>query len=362
MPEAHVKVLVGMSGGVDSSAAAALLQERGYECTGVTMKLFSLPSEADDGAKRGCCSLSDVEDARAVAFRLNMPHYVLNFSEDFTRFVIDNFVETYQNGGTPNPCIECNRRLKFGTLRDRARALGFDMIATGHYARIAHSGGRFLLKKARDLSKDQSYVLYTMTQEQLETSLFPLGELTKAEVREIAHERGLANAGKRDSQDICFVPDGDYAAFIERRTGTLFNRGDLVDMDGKTLGSHPGHIHYTIGQRRGLGIALNEPRYVIAKNAETNTVTIGREDALYTKSLIADNLNLIISDRLDHPLRVTVKTRYLQKEQSAVVEQIDENTARIVFDDPQRAVTRGQAAVFYDGDIVAGGGTIRIAE
>jgi tRNA-specific 2-thiouridylase len=383
-----------MSGGVDSSVAAALMKERGFECIGVTMKLFAAedivehdgppccsqiaginkseksvyrgcctgttaPAKGGKSVYRGCCALADVEDARAVAFHMDMPHYVLNFSDEFKDLVIANFIETYKNGATPNPCIECNRHLKFEKLLFRAKQLDFDHMVTGHYAQIEHSGGRFLLKKALDAKKDQSYVLYTMTQEQLERTIFPLGGLTKPEVREIAHNNGFINAAKRDSQDICFVPNGDYAEFIENYTGKPSHEGNIIDKNGNIIGRHKGIIRYTIGQRRGLGLAFNEPRYVVAKSVENNTVTLGAEEDLYTKTLTADNINLIVSGTLVRPLRVTVKTRYLQKEQPGTVEQIAPNIVRIVFDEPQRAITPGQAAVFYDGDIVAGGGTIR---
>jgi tRNA-specific 2-thiouridylase len=390
------KAVVAMSGGVDSSVAAALMKERGFECVGVTMKLFATEDisgsggsgccsgTADDALRkpssyrgccsgtadytprktssyRGCCSLNDIEDARAVAFRMDMPHYVLNFSDEFKTFVIDNFIETYRNGATPNPCVECNRRVKFESLLLRARQLDFDCIATGHYAQIERSGGRFLLKKAVDSKKDQSYVLYAMTQEQLKRTVFPLGGLSKPEVREIARTFDFINAAKRDSQDICFAPNGDYAGFIESYTGVPSPKGDVIDKNGAVLGVHRGVIRYTIGQRRGLGIAFDSPRYVIAKSAENNTVTLGEEKDLYVKTLVADNINLIARDVLDRPLRVAVKTRYLQKERSATVEQTGQDAVRVVFDEPQRAITPGQAAVFYDGDIVVGGGTIRQA-
>ncbi|MDR0374565.1 MAG: tRNA 2-thiouridine(34) synthase MnmA [Treponema sp.] len=370
------KAVVAMSGGVDSSVAAALMKERGFDCIGVTMKLFVAEDigESEAGtccsgtadyafrkasSYRGCCSLSDVEDARAVAFRMDMPHYVLNFSDEFKTFVIDNFIETYRKGATPNPCIECNRRLKFEKLLLRARRLDFDYIVTGHYAQIEQSGDRFLLKKAADIQKDQSYVLYAMTQEQLRRTIFPLGGLAKTEVREIARAFGFINAAKRDSQDICFVPNGDYAGFIESYTGVSSPKGNVIDKDGAILGVHRGIVRYTIGQRRGLGLAFNSPRYIIAKSAENNTITLGEEKDLYVKTLVADNVNLIASDVLDRPLRGTVKTRYLQKERRGTVEQIGQDAVRIVFDEPQGAITPGQAAVFYDGDLVVGGGTIR---
>jgi tRNA-specific 2-thiouridylase len=287
-----------------------------------------------------------------------MPHYVLNFSDDFREEVIRRFIETYERGATPNPCIDCNRYIKFERLLRRAMQLEFGTIVTGHYARTERSGDRFLLKKALDTRKDQSYVLYTMTQEQLAHTVFPLGDLTKPQVREIAQERDFINAKKHGSQDICFVPDRDYAAFIEQYTGKRAPPGDITDLNGAVLGRHQGIIRYTIGQRRGLVLALNEPMYVQAKSAEQNTITLGPEDSLYTKTLTADSVNIIIAPRLDKPMRVTVKTRYLQQEQGAVVEQTGDDTIRVDFDEPQRAVTPGQAAVLYDGDIVVGGGTI----
>ncbi|MDR1215167.1 MAG: tRNA 2-thiouridine(34) synthase MnmA [Treponema sp.] len=350
------KSLIAMSGGVDSSVAAALMLQAGYECAGVTMKLFD--SEDLVAPPSGCCSLSDVEDAKAVAFRLNMPHYVLNFADDFKKFVVHNFIETYETGGTPNPCIECNRYLKFERLLEKARRLDFSYIATGHYARIEQASGRFLLKKAVDAGKDQSYVLYTLTQEQLSRVLFPLGNLTKEQVRQLAVENAFMNAGKKDSQDICFAPDGDYAAFIEKKRGCPAPCGDMLDENGAVVGRHKGIIRYTIGQRRGLGLAFGEPIYVIKKSAKDNTITVGKDESLWTKSLVAVAINLITCDRLDKPLRVTAKTRYLQKEQPALVEQTDADTLHIIFDEHQRAITPGQAVVLYEGDTVVGGGTI----
>lgn len=359
-----------MSGGVDSSVAAALTLEQGYDCIGVTLKLYGSEDIAASrrgccpgttpSARRGCCSLADVNDAKNAAFRLNMPHYVLNFTGEFRDQVIRRFIETYEKGATPNPCIDCNRYIKFDHLLLRARQLDFDYLVTGHYARIERdpAAGRFLLKKAGDAKKDQTYVLYCLTQDQLRQTLFPLGDLTKAQVREIAGAKNLANAKKQDSQDICFVPDRDYGAFIEQYTGRTWPPGDIIDTAGNVLGAHRGIIRYTIGQRRGLGVAANEPLYVAAKSAANNTVTLGPEASLYAKSLTLEGLNLIACPRLEKPLRVTVKTRYLQAGAGAVAEQTGEDTARIDFDAPQRAITPGQAAVFYDGDYVVGGGTI----
>jgi tRNA-specific 2-thiouridylase len=358
------KALIAMSGGVDSSAAAALMLEQGYDCAGVTLKLYNGEDTGDalPGARlRGCCSLADVNDARQAAYRLGMPHYTLNFTEAFRKEVIRRFVETYEAGATPNPCIDCNRYIKFERLLYRAGQLDFDLLVTGHYARIEREGGgRFLLKKAADLKKDQSYVLYCLSQEQLGRTRFPLGNLNKSRVREIASELGFANAEKPDSQDICFVPDGDYGGFMERRAGKPYPGGDIVDKSGKILGRHRGLVRYTIGQRRGLGVAMNEPAYVTAKDRAANTVTLGPAADLYSKTLIAGNINLIALPRLEKPLRVRVKTRYLQAEQWATAEQTGEDEIRIEFDEVQRAITPGQAAVMYDGDTVLGGGVIRL--
>jgi tRNA-specific 2-thiouridylase len=346
------KTVIAMSGGVDSSAAAALMLEKGFQCVGITLKLFN-------GESR-CCSLADVNDARNVAFSLGMDHYVLNFTEEFDRQVIRHFVETYEQGKTPNPCIECNRSIKFNLLLLRARQLDFDILVTGHYARVTQdtSSGRFLLQKALDEKKDQSYVLYCLTQQQLQRTSFPLGELSKQEVRKIAEERKFVNAAKGESQDICFVPNGDYGSFIEEYTGKTYPHGDIINLEGKTIGRHRGIIRYTIGQRRELGVAANTPVYVTAKSTADNTVTLGPDDALYSKSLNANNINLIACADLKKPMRVMVKTRYLQAGQYAVAEQTGEDSLHIEFDEPQRAISPGQAAVMYDGDIVVGGGTI----
>jgi tRNA-specific 2-thiouridylase len=345
-----------MSGGVDSSVAAALMLDLGYDCIGVTLKLYI--SDEIVPVHRGCCSLEDVNDARNVAFALNMPHYVLNFTESFREEVIRRFIDIYEKGGTPNPCIDCNRYIKFERLLYRAQQLDFDLLVTGHYARIERAAGRWLLKKAVDPKKDQSYVLYCLTQEQLERTRFPLGEMTKSQVREIAEEKGFINAHKQDSQDICFVPDGDYGRFMEKWTGKQYPAGNIIDCAGKLLGTHRGIVRYTIGQRRGLGIAMNEPVYVAAKSVADNTITLGPDSSLYSKTFMADTLNLIACDKIEKSLRVKVKTRYQQQEQWALAEQVEEDKLRVEFDEPQRAVTPGQAAVLYDGDVVVGGGTI----
>ena len=354
------RTLIAMSGGVDSSVAAYLLTAQGQPCTGVTMKLFHNETVGLDRA-RSCCSLDDVEDARSVAYQLGISYYVFNFTARFEKDVIGRFITAYENGVTPNPCIDCNRHLKFDRLYHRARELGYDQVATGHYARITRDevSGRYLLKKARDRDKDQSYVLYTMTQEHLAHTQFPLGEMTKSEVRQLAASLGFVNARKRDSQDICFVPQGDYADFILRHTGKSYPEGDFIDRDGRVLGRHRGIIHYTIGQRRGLGLSFPEPMYVCAIDPAANTVTLGREVELYTRILTAGDLNLIALSRIETPLRLKAKIRYRQAEQWATVMQTGADTLRLEFDEPQRAVTKGQAVVLYDGDTVVGGGTIR---
>lgn len=354
------KVLVAMSGGVDSSVAAWLLKQQGYECIGATMRLYE--NEMVGRCRSNtCCSLEDVEDARSVARRIGMPYYVFNFTEDFEQQVIRRFAEAYERGITPNPCIDCNRYLKFERLRRRAAELGCDYVATGHYARIVRDGdsGRWLLKKAADAKKDQSYVLYDMTQEQLAHTLLPLGELTKPEVRSIAEEQGFLNARKHDSQDICFVPDRDYAAFLERYTGKQYPAGVFLDSAGQKLGEHRGIIHYTIGQRKGLGISAERPLYVRSIDPENNTVTLGTNEELFSAELEAGELNLISVPEVEAPRRVAARVRYHQAEQPAMLTQTGPDTAHLTFDAPQRAITPGQAVVFYDGDTVVGGGVIR---
>jgi len=341
-----------MSGGVDSAAAAILAGEAGYECVGATMKLIS-----SGGSK--CCSLEDINDARAAAWKLGIPHYVLNCARDFTRHVIEPFIDSYQKGETPNPCVECNRYLKFSLLIRRASELEAEKLVTGHYARIEKSGDRWLLKKGIDSRKDQSYVLYMMSQEALSRVMFPLGALTKADARDLAVARGLINAKKEESQDICFVDDGDYAAYIEAYTGKPCPPGDITDAEGNILGRHRGLIRYTLGQRRGTGVARNVPVYVAAKDVARNTLVVGGESSLYSKSFAAGRINLIACDNLFSPRRLKVKVRYLQEEQWATVAQTGDDAIRVVFEEAQRAVSPGQAAVFYDGDCVVGGATIK---
>ncbi|MCL2271273.1 MAG: tRNA 2-thiouridine(34) synthase MnmA [Treponema sp.] len=345
------RALIAMSGGVDSAAAAIIMQEAGYECIGATMKLIS-----NNGSK--CCSLKDVNDARAAAWKLGIPHYVLNCIQPFTNYVIEPFIESYEKGETPNPCIECNRYLKFTLMLHRALELEAQKLVTGHYARIEKSGDRWLLKKGIDHKKDQSYVLYMMNQKTLSQTAFPLGKMTKKEVRQLAAAKGISNADKEESQDICFVENGDYTDFIKNYTGKSYLEGDITDTEGKVIGRHQGLIRYTIGQRRGTGIACNFPVYVIAKNIANNTLAVGGESSLYSASLTAGKINMIACENLFQPQRLAVRTRYQQKEQFATVQQIDQDSVRIDFEEPQRAVTQGQAAVFYDGDTVVGGGTI----
>ena len=351
------QAMIAMSGGVDSSVAAYLMQQAGYACMGATMRLYE---NEDAGLPRGstCCALDDVEDARRVAYTLGMPHYVFNYKDAFREQVMARFAAAYQRGATPNPCLDCNRYLKFGLLESRARALGCDVLATGHYARIEQlPDGRWTLKKAADPEKDQSYVLAWLTQEQLAHTRFPLGGLRKSEARAIAEARGFCNAHKHDSQDICFVPDGDYARFMEDFTGRHYPAGDFLDENGKVVGTHNGAVRYTIGQRKGLGLALGAPVYVCGKDMQANTVTVGAEENLFDSIVYADEVNWIAIPELTEPLRVTARTRYHQVEQAATVYPA-ECGFRLEFDQPQRAPTPGQAVVLYQGDVVLGGGTI----
>lgn len=354
------KAIVAMSGGVDSSVAALLVKQMGYEAIGVTLRLYD-NEDAGIPREKTCCSLDDVNDARSVAGRLGIPFYVFNFKDSFRQEVMDRFAAAYERGETPNPCIDCNRYIKFAKLMGRAEEIGCDYVATGHYARVCWDpgSGRWLLKKGLDASKDQSYVLYSLTQKELSHLLLPLGELTKEETRRIAEENGFVNAKKRDSQDICFVPDGDYAAFIQRYAGKEFAPGPFVGTHGEQYGRHKGIIHYTVGQRKGLGLSFPQPMYVCGVDPETNEVTLGRHEELFSRELTARDVNLISRESIPEPMRVRAKVRYRQAEQPAVVVQTGPDELKVTFDEPQRAITKGQAVVLYDGDTVVGGGTIK---
>jgi len=338
--------LIAMSGGVDSTAAAIIMQNQGVDCTGATMKVF------DGGDKT-------VTDAKNVAQQLGIPFHEFDFTEQFAKLVITPFINDYNAGRTPNPCIVCNKKLKFGIFMDKAIELGNDCLVTGHYVQVeCDVNGRYLLKKGVDLSKDQSYVLYSFTQKQLSRSKFPLGTLTKKQVREIATDAGFKNANKSESQDICFIPDGDYNNFIKEYTGEASQNGQFIDINGNYLGESKGISSYTIGQRRGLGLSMPHPPYVIELRPEDNTVVIGKENMLYSKKLTARDINLIPFDKINAPIKAQVKIRYSDPGHPATIYQTDDNTLEIEFDEPQRAITKGQAAVIYDGDIVIGGGTI----
>ena len=352
-------VFVAMSGGVDSSVAAVLLQQAGYQLSGVNLRMFH-NEDLGEIPSRTCCSLSDAEDAALVARRLGFPFYVFDFAQTFRDTVIRNFIEEYQQGRTPNPCAECNRSVKFGALLQRVRTLGGDYMATGHYARVERdeTSGRYLLKRGKDRSKDQSYFLYMLTQEELAHTLFPLGGMEKSEVRQIAKAHGLVNAKKRDSQDICFVPDGKYADFIERTTGQPSEPGPFLDQEGRVLGQHKGIIRYTKGQHKGLGLSTEQPLYVLEKDVASNAIRLGPDSALWSRTLTAERMNWISVPELAEPMAVTVKTRYTQREAAAVAEPLAGGCIRVTFEEPQRAITAGQAVVLYDGDTVVGGGTI----
>lgn len=342
------KALIAMSGGVDSSVAAHLMQLAGYGCVGATMQLCDGLVPPSTGA----------EDARCVAEKLGLPFYVFDHTSLFREKVVEEFIRCYEQGGTPNPCLYCNRHLKFDALLQEAQKLGCAYIATGHYAQITEENGRYVLRKAVDKAKDQSYFLSCLTQQQLAHTLFPLGALTKEQVRAIAEENGFFNASKRDSQDICFIPDGDYRAFMERYTGKAYAPGDYLDLDGKVVGRHSGAVSYTIGQRKGLGIALGAPVYVCSKDMDANTVTVGPDAALYNRVLRAKDWNWIAIAALTEPLRCKARVRYRHTEQWATVYPEDSGIVRVEFDAPQRAITPGQTVVLYDGEIVVGGGTI----
>ncbi|MCR4589750.1 MAG: tRNA 2-thiouridine(34) synthase MnmA [Lachnospiraceae bacterium] len=351
------KALIAMSGGVDSSVAAFLMKERGFECTGVTMRLFR--GNEKEATEKSCCSDKDTDDAAEIAYKLDIPFEVIDLSREFESLVIKKFIRIYEEGGVPNPCIDCNSFMKFGLLLETALARGFDYVVTGHYARTEkNENGRYILKKAVVPEKDQSYVLYGMTQEQLSHVIFPLGDISKEETRKIAGNCGFVNAAKHDSQDICFVPDGDYASFMERYTGKAYPDGDIVNKDGKILGRHHGAVRYTNGQRRGLGVSAPERLYVSGKDMEKNLVYVGDESELYSDMLFAEHVNWISIPSLQGEMRVRARTRYNQKEQPASVFPDGNDRIRVVFDAPQRAITPGQAVVMYDGEMIVGGGTI----
>ena len=355
-----MKALIAMSGGVDSSVAALLTKEKNIECIGCTMKLYEIEdTDLENVNSRTCCSLDDTEDARSVCMRLGMPFYVFNYKDEFREKVMGKFASAYEKGETPNPCIDCNNYLKFGKLHERAEVLGCDYVVTGHYARIEKNGDRYILKKALDESKDQSYVLYGLTQEKLAHTMFPLGELTKKEAREVAEKHGFRNAMKPDSQDICFVPNGDYARVVEKFTGNSPVPGDFVDKDGNVIGRHEGIINYTIGQRKGLGLAMGHPVFVCEICPESNRVVIGESEDLMGREAYVKDFNWISGEAPESPIKARAKTRYRMKEQPCTVyPEKDGQGARVVFDEPQRAITRGQSCVVYDGDIVLGGGEI----
>ena len=353
-----MKALIAMSGGVDSAVAALLMKNAGYDCIGCTMRLYENDTVGLDMLDT-CCSLENTKDAGSVCERIGIPYHIFHYENEFRECVIEPFIREYELGRTPNPCIECNDRLKFGYLLEKAEEMGCDYLVTGHYAVIEYdeASGRYLLKKAEDITKDQTYVLYSLTQSQLAHLKFPLGSMTKKQTRELAGASGFENAGKHDSQDICFVPDGDYAAFMERYTGKVYPGGNYIDISGNVIGAHKGYIHYTVGQRKGLGVAFGEPRYVKEINPADNTVTLAKDEELYTDTVYVTGMNWISGDTPSSPVRCKAKIRYRHRETDCTVYPEGKN-AKIIFDEPVRAVTPGQSAVLYDNDTVLGGGKI----
>lgn len=350
------KALIAMSGGVDSSVTAFLMKELGYDCIGVTFKMFDKSNKIFNSEDTDFNA--DINDAKAVCEKLGIPFIAIDVSDKFKKYVIDSFINTYEKGGTPNPCVDCNKNIKFSLLNEVADEYGCDAVATGHYAKIGFEDGRYYIKKADDEKKDQSYFLYPLTQEQLKKVHFPLSDITKEKAREIAERNGFINAHKKDSQDVCFITDGDYSAFICRATGKKYPKGKFIDVSSNVLGMHNGIINYTIGQRKGLGIALGTPVYVKEKDIHKNTVTLSTNEQLFEKEIVAENFNFMAIDNIKEPIRCTAKIRYAHKGAIATAEQIDATKVKITFDDPQRAPAKGQSVVLYDNDKILGGGII----
>ena len=352
-------VVVGLSGGVDSSVAAYLLKEQGYDVIGVTMQIWQEEDSCTVEENGGCCGLSAVEDARRVAQKLDIPYYVMNFRKEFQEQVIDYFTREYLEGRTPNPCIACNRYVKWESLLKRSLEIGADYIATGHYARVEQlPNGRYAIRNSVTAKKDQTYALYNLTQEQLARTLMPVGAYTKDEIRKIAEEAGLLVAHKKDSQEICFVPDNDYARFIKNSTGKTIPKGNFVLADGKVIGEHQGIIHYTIGQRKGLNLSMGHPVFVTKIRPDSNEVVIGENEDLFVNTLICDRVNFMAMEGLDGEVRLKAKIRYNHPGAECVISPVEDGKVRVTFDQPQRAITPGQAVVFYQGEYVAGGGII----
>lgn len=352
-------VVVGLSGGVDSSVAAYLLKKQGYDVIGVTMQIWQEEDSCTVEENGGCCGLSAVEDARRVAQKLDIPYYVMNFRKEFQEQVIDYFTREYLEGRTPNPCIACNRYVKWESLLKRSLEIGADYIATGHYARVEQlPNGRYAIRNSVTAKKDQTYALYNLTQEQLARTLMPVGAYTKEEIRKIAEETGLPVAHKKDSQEICFVPDNDYAGFIKNSTGKTIPKGNFVQADGKVLGEHQGIIHYTIGQRKGLNLSMGHPVFVTKIRPDTNEVVIGENEDLFINTLLCDRVNFMAIEGLEEEVRLKAKIRYNHPGAECVISPAEDGKVRVTFDQPQRAITPGQAVVFYQGEYVAGGGII----